>query len=309
MATDGDGGENLAAHSGSPAVRSGSGEIRNAMSVDVEDWFQVSAFEGTIQRHDWDGLAHRVERNVERILDLFSRKGVYATFFTLGWVAERYPGLVRRIVSEGHELGSHGWSHVRVTHQDAKRFRQDVVRTKGFLEDLGGIPVHGYRAASYSIGKNNIWALGVLEESGYGYSSSIYPIRHDLYGMPGAPRFAFHPFADSDFLEIPVTTVRAAGQVLPCGGGGFFRLLPYFWSRWALQRVNRSDGENCVFYFHPWEIDPTQPRQRSAPWKSQFRHYVNLSRMEGRIDCLLEDFQWGRMDEVFLGRAAPHWCC
>jgi polysaccharide deacetylase family protein (PEP-CTERM system associated) len=307
MATEADAGKYPAGDSRGPGLPGG--DIRNAMTVDVEDWFQVSAFEGSIERRDWDGLAHRVERNVERILDLFARKGVSGTFFTLGWVAKRYPGLVRRIVSEGHELGSHGWGHVRVTKQDVGQFRQDVSRTKGLLEDLCGIPVQGYRAASYSIGRDTLWALGVLQESGHGYSSSIYPIRHDLYGMPEAPRFAFRPFADSEFLEIPVTTVRAVGQVLPCGGGGFFRLLPYGWSRWALQQVNRRDGENCVFYFHPWEIDPTQPRQRLAPWKSRFRHYVNLSRMEGRLDCLLDDFQWGRMDDVFLGRPAPHWCC
>jgi polysaccharide deacetylase family protein (PEP-CTERM system associated) len=273
----------------------------NAMSVDVEDWFQVSAFAGHIDRGAWAGLPHRVEKNVDRILALFSRSGVRATFFTLGWVAERYPHLVRRIASAGHEVASHGWSHVRVSDQEEDTFRSDVVRTKSLLEDITGASVLGYRAPSYSIGRNNLWALRVLDETGHLYSSSIYPIRHDHYGMPGAPRFAFQPNAGSPFLEIPVSTFKVGQQVFPCGGGGFFRLLPYRWSRWALRRVNRVDGESCVFYFHPWEIDPDQPRQVKAPLKSRFRHYVNLDRMEGRLTRLLHDFHWERMDHLFVG--------
>jgi polysaccharide deacetylase family protein (PEP-CTERM system associated) len=276
----------------------------NAMSVDVEDWFQVSAFAGHIDRGSWDVLPHRVEGNVDRILELFSRSGVHATFFTLGWVAERYPHLVRRIAAAGHEVASHGWSHLRVSEQEEDSFRSDVVRTKGLLEDITGVPVLGYRAPSYSIGKNNLWALRVLDETGHRYSSSIYPIRHDHYGMPGAPRFAFQPNTGSTFLEVPVSTVRLGQQVFPCGGGGFFRLLPYRWSRWALRRVNQVDREGCVFYFHPWEIDPDQPRQAKAPLKSRFRHYINLDRMESRLVRLLHDFRWDRMDHLFLGRGS-----
>lgn len=272
----------------------------NAMTVDVEDYFQVSAFEHYVPREDWDRLPCRVERNMDRILELFSDQGVKATFFTLGWIAERYPMLVRRTVEEGHELASHGWSHVRVTEQGVDAFRRDVTRTKAFLEDLSGRAVNGYRAASYSIGERNLWALNVLDEVGYLYSSSIYPIRHDLYGMPDAPRFAFRPNGGSDFLEIPVTTVELGETKFPCGGGGYFRLFPYALSRWALRRVNRRDGQPSIFYFHPWEIDPDQPRQRGVDIKTRFRHYLNLGRMENRLSRLMRDFRWGRVDEVFL---------
>ena len=273
----------------------------NALTVDVEDYFQVSAFEDHISRDDWGRIPCRVERNRERILALFAQRGVKATFFTLGWIAERYPQIVSRIVAEGHELASHGWSHVRATEQNRKAFTADVTRTKGFLEDLSGVPVLGYRAASYSIGERNFWALEVLEEVGHRYSSSIFPIHHDLYGMPQAPRFAFHPNADSKFLEIPVTTVKVGEKKLPCGGGGWFRFFPYALSRWALHRVNRQDGQSCIFYFHPWEIDPDQPRQTGLGAKTRFRHYLNLHRMEYRLGRLLDDFRWGRMDEIFLG--------
>lgn len=275
----------------------------NAMTVDVEDYFQVSAFEHYVPREDWDRLPCRVERNMDRILELFSDQGVKATFFTLGWIAERYPMLVRRAVEEGHELASHGWSHVRVTEQGVDAFRRDVTRTKAFLEDLSGRAVNGYRAASYSIGERNLWALNVLDEVGYLYSSSIYPIRHDLYGMPDAPRFAFRPNGGSDFLEIPVTTVELGETKFPCGGGGYFRLFPYALSRWALRRVNRRDGQPSIFYFHPWEIDPDQPRQRGVDIKTRFRHYLNLGRMENRLSRLMRDFRWGRVDEVFLPSA------
>ena len=269
----------------------------NAMTVDVEDYFQVSAFEPYVARSTWDKQECRVERNVDRILQLFDRHGVKATFFTLGWIAERYPQMVQRIVDEGHELASHGWSHVRVTQQDPIAFKQDVSRTKDLLEDLSGQEVIGYRAASYSIGASNLWALDVLRETGYKYSSSIYPIKHDLYGMPEAPRFAFRP-GDSDFLEFPVTTVKIGNKNLPCGGGGWFRLAPYTGMRWAMRRVNDVDCESAIFYFHPWEIDPDQPRQPGIDAKTRFRHYLNLGRMEARLDRLLKDFKWGRMDEV-----------
>jgi polysaccharide deacetylase family protein (PEP-CTERM system associated) len=274
--------------------------MRNAMTVDVEDYFQVSAFEPYIRREAWEGTPLRVEANVNRILQLFDDAGIKATFFTLGWVAERRPAMVRRIVEQGHELASHGWSHVRVVNQQPEEFRQDVLRTKAYLEDLSGQAVTGYRAASYSIGAGNLWALRVLQETGHSYSSSIYPIRHDLYGMPEAPRFAFHPEQAPELLEIPVTTVQFGERKLPCGGGGWFRLLPYRVSHWALERVNRHDEQACVFYFHPWEIDPRQPRDHQVNLKTRFRHYLNLERMEGRLQRLLRDFEWGRMDQVFL---------
>lgn len=273
--------------------------IRNAMTCDVEDYFQVQAFEEVIARDTWNHLPSRVEANTNRVLDLFAQANIKATFFTLGWVAERFPALIRRIVAEGHELASHGMDHVRANHQDRMTFRTDVGDAKALLEDIGGIPVQGYRAASFSIGEQNLWALEVLAEIGYRYSSSIYPIKHDLYGMPGAPRFAFHPFPGSEFTEIPVTTVELFGKRLPCGGGGYFRLLPYAVSRAALRRIN-TEGGACMFYFHPWEIDPDQPRQSQAPLKSRFRHYTNLRHMEAKLTRVLSDFSWGRVDDVFL---------
>jgi polysaccharide deacetylase family protein (PEP-CTERM system associated) len=273
--------------------------IINAMTVDVEDYFQVSAFETNVDRVDWDNMPRRVESNVDRILELFERKGIVATFFTLGWVAERHPDMVRRIVSQGHELASHSWAHARVTTQNPAEFRQDVTRTKKLLEDISGVVVTGYRAPSYSIGSSNLWALDELADAGYLYSSSIVPIRHDLYGMPEAPRFAFTA-AGGRLLEIPVTTVPLAGRNINCGGGGWFRLFPYRFSRWALARVNMLEGQAGVFYFHPWEIDPEQPRPNGLSAKSRFRHYLNLDRMYPRLEHLLEDFSWGRMDHIFL---------
>lgn len=278
--------------------------VVNSMTVDVEDYFQVSAFERHVARADWDRLECRVERNVDRILALFAERDVRATFFMLGWVAERYPAMLRRIVDAGHELASHGYQHVRVTQQQPEEFRADVTRTKALLEDLGGCPVNGYRAASYSIGARNLWALDVLGECGHRYSSSIYPIRHDLYGMPEAPRFAFRHGGRDGILEVPVTTVSIGGQKYPCGGGGYFRLFPYALSRWALQRVNQRDQQAGVFYFHPWEIDPGQPRQPGVSLKTRVRHYLNLGRTEARLRRLLADFRWGRMDEVFLKAAS-----
>ena len=271
----------------------------NAMTVDVEDYFQVSAFEDVIDRRDWDHIPRRVEYNTDRILELFAEHDVHATFFTLGWVAERYPQLVRRIVESGHELASHGFSHIRVTRQSPEEFRQDILRSKALLEDTAGCAVRGYRAASYSIVTSTLWAHEQLHEAGYQYSSSIYPIRHDLYGIPGAPRFPFRN-REQGLLEIPITTVSLLGANFPCGGGGYFRLFPYALSRWALQHVNKKDGQPCVFYFHPWEIDPEQPRQAGIPWKTRFRHYLNLDRMRLRLQRLLADFNWDRMDSVFL---------
>jgi polysaccharide deacetylase family protein (PEP-CTERM system associated) len=292
--------ESPSRHGGHPDGIATPTGIVNAMSVDVEDYFQVSAFERQVDRGDWDRLPHRVELAMNRVLDIFAAFDVRATFFTLGWIAERYPQLIKRIVSEGHELASHGWSHIRVTQQTEQEFRADVSRTKAFLEDLGGCEVSGYRAASYSIGRDNLWALQILDEVGYRYSSSIYPIYHDLYGMPDAPRFKFRPYVNSQFVEIPVTTVSVRGHKVPCGGGGYFRLFPYPVSRWAIRRVNQADRQSCIFYFHPWEIDPGQPRMPGLSAKSRFRHYLNLGIMESRLHRLLSDFRWGRMDAVFL---------
>ena len=269
------------------------------MTVDVEDYFQVSAFENVIDRDDWDRQQCRVEQNTDRILELFDRHDVRATFFMLGWVAERYPALVRRIVDGGHELASHGYSHVRVTRQEPGEFVRDVGRTRKLLEDTAGCEVRGYRAASYSIVRETLWAHDLLQEAGYRYSSSVYPIHHDLNGIPDAPRYDYR-VGKGGLLEIPVTTVSLFNHNLPCGGGGYFRLLPYRLSRWAMRRVNSRDRMPCVFYFHPWEIYPDQTRQAGISAKALFRHYLNLGRMKARIEGLLRDFLWDRMDRVFL---------
>jgi len=275
--------------------------MRNALTIDVEDYFHVSAFASHIARADWERLPSRVERNVDVILQLLDEHRMHATFFMLGWVAERHPGLVRRIVDQGHELACHGYEHQRATEQSREAFGRDVSRAKALLEDVAGVVVQGYRAPSFSIGHDNQWTLECLRESGFRYSSSVYPIRHDHYGMPDAPRFAFYPESGNGLLEIPVTTVRLFSRNLPAGGGGYFRLLPYRVSRWCLKRVNNVDRQPCIFYFHPWEIDPGQPRQRGIGAKTRFRHYVNLSAMESRIRALLRDFDWDRVDRVFLG--------
>jgi polysaccharide deacetylase family protein (PEP-CTERM system associated) len=274
--------------------------IRNAMTIDVEDYFQVSAFAPFIDRDSWPSRECRVEANIERILAMLEAGNVKATFFTLGWIAERYPAMVRRIVAGGHELASHGYGHLRASDQSRAEFSDDITRSKALLEDLGGQAVAGYRAPSFSIGTANLWALDALKEAGYRYSSSIYPIKHDHYGMPDAPRFAFYPNGPEGLLEVPITTVRLMQRNLPAGGGGYFRLLPYSLSRWMMQRVNQADRQSAIFYFHPWEIDPGQPRPEGVGAKSRFRHYVNLDRMEGRIKALTRDFAWDRMDRIFL---------
>jgi polysaccharide deacetylase family protein (PEP-CTERM system associated) len=274
--------------------------IVNAMSVDIEDYFQVHALEPHFSRAEWDRVPTRVGDNIDRTLDLFARHDVRATFFILGWVAQRFPDHVRRIASAGHEIASHGFAHHRVTELSPDEFRRDLADTRALLEELGGQQVRGYRAPSYSIGETNRWALEVLEEEGYDYSSSIYPIRHDHYGMPDAPRHGFRPTSKGRLLELPITTVEWGGRRLPCGGGGYFRLYPYRFSRWALRRVNERDGAPAIFFFHPWEIDPWQPRVPNAALRTRFRHYLNLERMEVRLDRLLSDFRWDRMDRVFL---------
>jgi len=274
--------------------------ITNALTIDVEDYFQVSAFAPYIRRDEWDSRECRVERNVDRILAMLSANDTKATFFTLGWVAERYPQLVRRIVDGGHELASHGYGHERASDLDPKAFLQDVTRAKQLLEDIAGTAVQGYRAPSFSIGTKNLWAFDTLARAGYTYSSSIYPIKHDHYGMPDSPRFAYR--VASGLLEVPVTTLRMMSRNLPSSGGGYFRLLPYSLSRWMLRRINQVDRESAIFYFHPWEIDVDQPRVAGIDAKTRFRHYVNIPRMESRLQCLLADFRWGRMDQIFLGR-------
>ncbi len=271
----------------------------HVLTVDVEDYFQVEAFFKLVSRDEWPSRKCRVESNVERILEMLDRADAHATFFTLGWVAERYPGLIRRIVAQGHELASHGCAHYRADAQSRQEFFADVTEAKHILEDIGGTAVNGYRAASFSITRNNLWAFEALDAAGYRYSSSIYPIHHDLYGIPEAPRFAFHPLPGCGFMEIPITSVRALGRNWPAGGGGYFRLLPYWLSRRHLQKVAEEEGRPCVFYFHPWEIDPEQPRIPGASFKTRIRHYINLDRMQSRLVRLLEDFHWVRMDEVF----------
>ncbi len=273
------------------------GRITNALTVDVEDYFQVSALAEHFPRSEWERVPCRVERNVEVILALLDETDVRATFFTLGWLAERYPGLVRRIAEAGHEVASHGYGHERASAQSRESFLADIRLARRVLEDVTGDTVMGYRAPSFSIGTSNPWAHDCIAEAGYAYSSSVYPVRHDHYGMPDAPRFPYR--LESGLVEVPVTTVRWMGRNWPAGGGGFFRLLPYVVSRWQIERVNRADRRPAIFYFHPWEVDPQQPRVRGASAKTRFRHYLNLERTENRLRRLLRDFSWGRADEIF----------
>ncbi len=275
-------------------------KITNAMSVDVEDYFQVSAFESCISRDDWENFPVRVEQNIARILALFKQHRVKATFFILGWIAERYPQLVRDIADAGHEVASHGYLHQRATLQTNTEFRQDIRSAKQLLEDLTGAQVTGYRAPSYSINQSNLWAHDEIEQAGYLYSSSIYPVKHDLYGFPSAPRHIFS--CRENLQEIPVSTLNLLGRNWPIGGGGYFRFYPYSLSRWAINRVNSLEGKPVIFYFHPWEIDTQQPRQTQAGLKSKFRHYLNMDKMHGRLDELLGDFSWGRVDQVFMNK-------
>ena len=275
--------------------------ITNALTIDVEDYFQVSACAPYIQRSEWDTRECRVEANVDRLLQLLDAHSVQATFFTLGWVAERYPQLVRRIVEGGHELASHGYGHERASDLDRAALRADLDRAKKLLEDIGNVPIRGYRAPSFSIGHGNLWAFDMLAETGHAYSSSLYPIRHDHYGMPDAPRFMHR--RDNGLIEIPVTTVRVGERNLPSSGGGWFRLFPYPVTRWMIQRVNREDRQAAIFYMHPWEIDPAQPRVPGIDAKTRFRHYLNIGRTERRLERLLGDFRWGRIDRIFLDRA------
>lgn len=283
--------------------------IINALSIDIEDWFQVGAFETTIPRENWTQLSPRVERNSCFLLDMLERKGVKATFFTLGWVAERNPRLIRRIVEAGHELASHGYDHRRVFTFTPDQFREDLRKSRLLLEQAAGVPVTGYRAPSFSIDARTPWAHAILAEEGYRYSSSVAPVVHDHYGWPQAPRFAFRPLVDSDMIELPVTTARLLGWTVAAGGGGFFRLFPYAFSRWAVKQVNGRAQRPAILYFHPWEIDTEQPRIKTAPLKSRLRHYTNLSVMAAKMERLIDDFSWGRMDGLLegQGRDAPCW--
>ena len=270
---------------------------RNALTIDVEDYFQVSAFAPHIPRSEWPIRECRVERNVASILAMLDDHDTKATFFTLGWIAERYPGVVREIVANGHELASHGYGHERASDQTPESFYADINVAKLLLEDLSGSEVKGYRAPSFSIGEQNLWAFECLERAGYHYSSSIYPIHHDHYGMPNAPR---HAHAIGNLLEIPATTLRFFNRNWPASGGGYFRLMPYGLSRWMIERINRVDNMPAVFYFHPWEVDVEQPRIAGISAKTRFRHYLNIHRMENRLRRLLADFSWTRMDRLFL---------
>jgi polysaccharide deacetylase family protein (PEP-CTERM system associated) len=276
-----------------PLCASPDGTVVNAMTVDVEDYFHVSAFDGCVSRDRWEGLERRVCRSTDRLLEIFEDAGVSATFFVLGWVAERHPSLVRTIAQAGHEIASHGYEHRLVYDMTPEAFREDVRRAKALLEAVSGTPVLGYRAPSYSITRDSLWALDALAAEGYVYDASIFPIYHDRYGIPDAPRHAHQRrLTHGTMWEFPGSTVRLGGQNLPIGGGGYFRLLPYAWTRWGIAYVNRVEAKPVMFYLHPWEIDPEQPRI-AAPLLSRFRHYRNLEKTEPRLRRLLEDFQFG----------------
>ena len=270
----------------------------NAMTVDVEDYFQVSAFESVIDKNDWSSMALRVGDNTHRLLDLFAEHNVKSTFFTLGWVAKRCPDVIKRLVDEGHELASHGMEHQRATTMTRQQFVADVSQSKSILEDIGATEVIGYRAPSFSVNNSNTWVYEVLKEQGFVYSSSTYPIEHDLYGVPDWPRFKYE--RPEGIIEIPIPTVRHNGINTGIGGGGYFRLYPYFLSKKRITRFLKQEAHPYNFYFHPWEIDPAQPHINNAPLRSRFRHYINLSRMEGKIVKLLKDLNWGTMKDAYL---------
>jgi polysaccharide deacetylase family protein (PEP-CTERM system associated) len=274
--------------------------IVNGLSVDVEDYYQVQALEKAYTRANWDSYPSRVDRNTRAILDIFAASKVKGTFFTLGWIAERNPSTIRAIVDGGHELASHGYCHTRVDSQTPEEFRADIRRTKSILEDIGGVEVRGYRAATFSVGAATPWAWPLLEEEGYRYSSSIYPVARDNYSNPDAPRAVYKPAGTTDLIEVPIATVRVGAKNYPAGGGGYFRLLPYAVSRAALSRINRRDRLPAVFYIHPWEVDPDQPRPSGVSAKSRFRHYTNLAKTGERLGRLTRDFRWDRMDSIFL---------
>jgi len=284
-------------------------QIINAMTVDVEDYFHVSAFENTINKSDWHNLPLRVERNTYRLLELFEKHNAKSTFFTLGWVAKRCPELIKAIVDQGHELASHGFSHQRATEMTRSEFFSDVQQSKHILEDLSGKEVIGYRAPSFSINDSNTWVYDVLLELGFQYSSSTYPISHDLYGVPNWPRFPYLRDESSEsqkLIEIPIPTLRKNDVNTGIGGGGYFRLYPYWLSKRRIDKFHQQERQPYSFYFHPWEIDPKQPRVKEAPLKSKFRHYINLSKMEGKLEQLLKDYQWDTMNSVYLNNESSN---
>lgn len=281
----------------------GHARVVNAMSVDVEEYFHANALAAAAPRAAWDGFESRVVPATSRLLDLFADRGVRATFFVLGWVARRHPSLVTRIAAEGHEVASHGDGHDLVYDLSPAQFASDVRRAKHDIEDIAGQAVVGYRAPSYSITHRSLWALDVLLEEGYRYDASIFPVHHDRYGIPDAPR---HPYVMTrpagTLAELPPATVRVGGINIPVAGGGYFRLLPYGVTRWGIARVNAVERQPVVFYLHPWEVDPGQPRL-SAGWLSRVRHYRNLDQTERRLVALLDDFRFGPMRDM-LGRCA-----
>ena len=274
----------------------------HGLSVDVEDWFQVWALSSAIARGDWDGLELRVEASTNRLLDLFAEHGAHATFFTLGWVAERCPGLVRRMASEGHEVASHGYEHVKVFEQDEADFRADVCKTKAILEELSGQPVRGYRAAGFSIDARTPWAHRVLAETGHDYSSSTHPIAHDHYGDADGP---MTPHDRDGIVELPVAVREVAGRRTTIGGGGWFRAVPLPVTR-RLWRGLEAEGRRGVFYLHPWEVDPGQPRVAGLPVKSRLRHRLNLNTTEAKLARMLGAFRWDRVDRAFAAEIDAH---
>ena len=276
-----------------PAV-DGASRIINAMTIDVEDYFHVSVFDGLVPRHRWEEMESRVVANTERLLEIFNESGIRATFFVLGWVAERFPQIVRSIAAEGHEIASHGYAHRLVYDLTPRQFREDIKRSKGVIQDATSSPVMGYRAPSYSITPRSLWALDVLIEEGFLYDSSIFPIHHDRYGIPISPRHPYVLQRAGALVEAPGSTVRWGTMNLPVGGGGYFRILPYGWTRWGIGRLTTVEKLPAIFYLHPWEIDPDQPRL-GAGVLGRFRHYYNLGRTEERLRNLIRDFSFSTM--------------
>jgi polysaccharide deacetylase family protein (PEP-CTERM system associated) len=276
----------------------------NAMTVDVEDYFHVAALAQSIDRSRWGEMEYRAEASTRRLLDLFEKSGIHATFFVLGWVARRSPDLIREIHRRGHEVASHGMSHKLVYNQTPEEFSAETYESKALLEDLIGAPVLGYRASTYSITKRSLWALDILHEAGFVYDSSIFPIRHDMYGIPDAPVAPARITTPkgASIVEFPMSTAPMFGAKLPVSGGGYFRLLPYWLTRSGLRKLNRQLNRPFIFYLHPWEIDPEQPRVRTS-WKSRLRHYTNLDECEPRLKRLIEEFRFGRVRDV-LSRAS-----
>jgi polysaccharide deacetylase family protein (PEP-CTERM system associated) len=275
----------------------------NALTIDVEDYYHVSGFESVIHFEDWGHYESRVERNTLRLLDLLDAHHTKATFFVLGWVAARFPHLVRTLHERGHEVGSHGYAHQRIYTQTPEQFRQETRRSMRILEDATGRPIYGYRAASYSITRESLWALQILQEEGFTYDSSIFPIHHDRYGIPGYQRFChvLNGHRGKRLLEFPISTVRLAGSNIPIAGGGYLRLFPYSFIRWGIRHINVREDQPALVYLHPWEIDPGQPRI-PANALSRFRQYVNLEKTEGRLIHLLQDFTFGTMLAVLKDR-------